>query len=601
MLRSRSAVVLLAAIALLAGGILVIYTRLSGCKAVPGVAPNLLPNAGLAADPAAPRIPAGWGFRTGSGVEVQHPRADGKGFDLDGDDNGLQLIGIANYLETPAAPVSPATTYCFAGFALTDSPTSATRVQVSFRWLDAAGALIRQDDGPWQDVAQWRTPADRWSALAGAAHAPDGAAQVRVRLQPASDDRLYFDTMRIQRGAGASIPPGTQATTRLGWPAGAQAALSFSFDYETTMGGLIHSRSLAGDDPYNAQDPRDRGMRMRQGVTETLTLFEPLGIRATYYSTGYNFLDGNAERQTFMGDPVFVWATPNNRWKRDWSRERWFATDPHGTIQSDPDYYFGDLVADLRLSGQDIQSHTFAHLYGALASPAEWQADFAAWNAVAAAQQVPPARSLAFPWSSSGGMSDANWKALEAAGIASVTRTNRSQSQYRLTRAEDPFCRAVPGHETILACPDFYLTETSAPTATALLDAALAQGGMLDLWAHTEEVVSPGQIAAWGGVVRYAAEQRDAGRLWIAPLSEIADWQQSTALVGIQEVREPDGTLTVRLSNRSGRDLSRLTVLLPFAPARVQVDGQNHDLRRGTMMVIDLPDGNAVEVRAWPV
>src|SRR5512138_1795978 len=90
-------------------------------------------------------------------------------------------------------------------------------------------------------------------------------------------------------------------------------------------------------------------------------------------------------------------------------------------------------------------------------SAAEWRADFDAWREAAAARGVPIARSLAFPWSSSAGMSDDNWRELEAAGITSVTRTNWSQPAYRLADRDTWHCRPVPGHERILACPDFYL------------------------------------------------------------------------------------------------------------------------------------------------
>ena len=54
-----------------------------------------------------------------------------------------------------------------------------------------------------------------------------------------------------------------------------------------------------------------------------------------------------------------------------------------------------------------------------------------------------------------------------------------------------------PGREgRILACPDFYLTADSVNMALRQLDRALEVGGMIDLWAHTEEVVTPRQVAA---------------------------------------------------------------------------------------------------------
>jgi hypothetical protein len=411
------------------------------------------------------------------------------------------------------------------------------------------------------------------------------------------------------------------------WPNGAQAALSFSFDWETAMGGLIHSRS--SDDPNSDQNPVARGLRMRQGITTTLDIFRPYGIRATYYANGYNFLLGNIERRTFMGNPTFAWAKTEDpySWRSDiWTKTPWFALDPHGTVQSDPAWYFGDLIPLLQRERQDIQSHTFSHLYGGFANAAEWRADLAAWSSVAAERGVPPARSLAFPWSSSAGMSDANWQALADAGITSVTRTNWSpkQPQYHIVSAQNPHCAPVPGHETILACPDFYLTTSSAPQALKLIDTIIGANGMLDLWAHTEEVTAPDQIAVWRQVVGYAAQKRDAGKLWIAPLAEIAAWQQARDKVRV-ETREPktdsqglDGAMNFQLSNSSTLDLKGLTLVLPFAAQRVEITdssgavqsvrpitkaGDAADSRfsvRGSMLLLDIKAGQQLEVTAWP-
>lgn len=617
-MRQRATILFLTAplIVLIAGASALAWLagrREAQCLPLPVLGSELLPNASLAPDPAAPNMAAQWASRTSSGVELQHPSLE-KGFDLDGNDRALQLIGIANYVETPAMNVQPGRGYCFSGAALTDQPDKgATRVQLQFRWLDATGGAVAASLSDWLPVALWQPGAAAWSPLRAAFAAPAGAVQLRVRIKPAADNRLYLDAMHV-RAISAAAPETTVAhippVALRPWPHGAQAALSFSFDWETTMGGLIHSRSLAADDPNNADDPRVRGLRMRQGITTTLELFRAYDIRATYYATGYNFLRGNAEHQTFLGDPTFAWAKTENGWKSDWASRPWFSTDPYSALPADPDYYFADLIPMLQNARHDIQTHTFSHLYGGYASATEWQADFDAWRAAAAAQDVAPARSLAFPWSSSGGMSDANWQVLEHAGITSVTRTNRSQSQYQLVTPSDPHCAPVPGHETILACPDFYLTTSSVDQALALLDSTRAAGGMIDLWAHTEEVTSPEQIDAWTHVVRRAAELRDAGQLWIAPLAEITDWQQALARVNITELppvantQELAPAVNIRITNTSSRDLTGLSVALPFTPGRLLADGAASApwfSTSGPNLTITLRAGQTVEVHAWPV
>jgi hypothetical protein len=216
------------------------------------------------------------------------------------------------------------------------------------------------------------------------------------------------------------------------------------------------------------------------------------------------------------------------------------------------------------------------------------------------------ARSLAFPWSSSAGMSYANWEALEQAGITSVTRTSINLPQFQLADRANLRCRPVPGHERILACPDFYLHDrASVAQAIVLIDKAIAVGGMIDLWAHTEEVVSPEQIAVWGQVVAYAARQRDAGQLWIAPLAEIADWQAAIADVSIENVElrsqsdESTPMLSFTIHNGSQRDLSGVTLKLPFQPKKIVVENSILN-SQFSILQLDIQAGQTLEVQAWP-
>jgi hypothetical protein len=133
---------------------------------------------------------------------------------------------------------------------------------------------------------------------------------------------------------------------------------------------------------------------------------------------------------------------------------------------------------------------------------------------------------------------------------------------------------------------------------------------MIDLWAHTEEVVTPEQQATWERVVRYAAGQED---LWIAPLPEIADWQQALERVEVRTAKSERGTenpeddvFVFTISNTSDQTLEGLTLNLPFAVERVAVDGHDRTaaLRSQSSvhdaLILDLPAGATIEVQAWP-
>lgn len=462
------------------------------------------------------RLPVGWSAGA-PGVRIGE-------FSVDADQRSVHMLGIGTWLQLPDIDVAKTQRICASVLAISDG-VSATAVRMRWYWM-RDDVVIAEKISPWQAVRKWQGATDEqpWSRIVATDQAPAGATSVRIRLEPASDDRIYLDYLRVREShALATMPVATP--DRMGvhirpWPAGYAAAVSFSFDWETAMGGLVHSRSV--DDPNAEIDPLLRGMRMREGITTTLAVFAPYNYPATYYVNGYNFLDGNREQRRFMGDPMFAWATPDNGWQTSaWQAQPWFASDPYTDAGQDPAWYFGDLISVVRRAGHDIQSHTFSHFYGGYATIPEWQADLHAWNEIAAEKNVPAARSLAFPWSSSAGMSYAAWQTLVDAGITSVTRTswNPKLPQYHIVRASEARCRPLPGHESIMVCPDYYLTVERAPGALELLSDIRTKDGMIDFWAHTEEVISPEQIAAWQSVVDAVALSND---VWVAPLQDIA-------------------------------------------------------------------------------
>jgi hypothetical protein len=155
-------------------------------------------------------------------------------------------------------------------------------------------------------------------------------------------------------------------------------------------------------------------------------------------------------------------------------------------------------------------------------------------------------------------MSNANWDALEAAGITSLTRTawNPRLPQYHIVTAQDARCRELPGHERIMVCPDYYLTVDRTPAALALLRTLRANDGMIDYWAHTEEVTTPEQIAAWQSVVDACAA---AGDVWVAPLAEIASRQRSISALVQTQGTDPSGVY-IRITNPTELSVTRIAV-----------------------------------------
>ncbi|HEX6289867.1 MAG TPA: hypothetical protein VFZ66_11780 [Herpetosiphonaceae bacterium] len=525
--------------------------------------PNILPNNDFSKDTDGNGVPDGW-TPGAAGVKLVTTTVDGSG-------QSVQILGTNNYLQSPYIAARPGDEFRVAFRALSDSP-SPTRVRVLFHWRDADGIDFEVTRGAWQDV-----PSLNWSVISAAATAPADAVQVAISIRPASDDRVYIDELSMGQ-LGVRVAP---------WPDGKRAALAFSFDYETAMGGLIHGRSV--DDPNADSDPTERALRMREGAEQALALFEPGNIRATFYTNGYNFLTGNVERRQFMGNPIYTWASTEagHNWRTDrWQSEPWFSVDPYKTEAEAPAWYFGSQIATLQQARQDIQSHTFSHFAGTYVTPDDWRADFAAWKQVAKERGVPPATSLAFPWSSSYGMRFDNWDVLAREGIRSVTRTVWNPGLRRSWLADRTHyaLRRLPAHPDIAVISDVYLTPGSRESVLQQMQAALLNEGAIDVWAHTEEVTSPAQIAAWQAAID--AARRD---FWIAPVPEIVQYAQDIRRVAVDvQMEAPNYRLQVR--NGSPNDLKGVALTLPFTPERIEVDGQAVE-PSGTTLILDLAHG----------
>lgn len=532
--------------------------------------PNILQNNDFALDADNDRMPDGWSAGA-TGVEL------GDYTVREGEGPSMRIQGINNYLKSPYIAARPRQEYRVAFLALSDSDqSSATAVAVWFHWRNNQGVDVQTTVNEAQAV-----PFQQWQLISAAATAPAGVTQVAISIHPASDDRIYVDDLSMGQ-LGVRVNP---------WPAGKRAALAFSFDYETAMGGLVHSRSA--EDPSAAVNPEARGLRMRAGLEQALKLFAPGGIRATFYTNGYNFLTGNTERRQFMGNPTYDWADtqPGHGWANDaWDTTPWFSPDPYKTEADAPAWYFGSQIALLKQAQQDIQSHTFAHFVGSYVTPADWRADFTAWNEVAAERDVAPATSLAFPWSSSAGMSFASWDELEGAGIRSVTRTvwNEGQRRSWIADRQHYALRKLPGHDIMVIGDELLLPESRAAVLRKMQTALLNEGA-IDVWAHTEEVTSTEQVAAWQAAID--AAQRD---FWVAPVPEIVQYAEDLQQVSV-DVRAEQPSYRFVVRNGSERSLRGVTLTLPFAPGSLSIDGRSTPTS-GTTLLLDLEAGQSREV-----
>ncbi len=388
--------------------------------------------------------------------------------------------------------------------------------------------------------------------------APPGAAGLRLRLETLGGAATAREP-QLTLAAGVRVEP---------FPDGRRAALAFSFDWESAMGGLIHTRSdnmgeaggvgLGADGGPSVSDAVDKGQRMRDGARFLADLFARYGIKATFYATGYDLLDGNPACQKFNGDPIYRNANTANGWGSDWWRTHpWYENDPCTTEAQSPAWYFASETRALAAEGHEIASHTFGHLYVRGVTPDQLAADLALWQRAATALGLPAARSFAFPWTSSNSLDAPFWAVFERVGMTILTRLYQTNEQplrhpYELDR--------IAGDPNLLAFPDFYLASnaTAENEALARIDVTVAVRGYHSLWDHPNESLEQSGREVWTRVVGYAAARRDQG-LWIAPVTEIATYSTATRTVDLVALPLAGGT-RLSVTNGTGRALDGLTI-----------------------------------------
>ncbi len=471
--------------------------------------------------------------------------------------------------------VRPGSTYRY-GVQLGTDDSVVTEGMVRFLWLNPALRVLAWDDSPVMRVDSPLPPPPGGDMRTGAYRAPAGAAFLRFELRNLSrqgSGSLYWrEITLVQDGVYIELHPN-----------GTQGSLAFSFDWESAMGGAIHSKGMAEHDPQAAAR---HGTAMRQGADWLRDLFARYGIRATFYATGYNLLDGNAERRTFAGDPVYTWASPQNGWASDyWLTHKWYGDDPHGTYQTQPAWYFGDQTRALLSAGHEVASHTFGHLYVRGTTPQELSADMDEWLSAAARAGLPRPTSFAFPWRSSNSLTPDFYDVLYQRGIRVVTRLYERDIADRYTLSPATPITSTGIYTGIAVMPDFELGRPSSAggeeaggrvlgpeEGLRVIQEVLARRGTTSFWTHPEQLApDPSQDEvrrAWQEVVAAAARERDHGRLWIAPVGQIAAFQRDVLGVTVQLDHGLLGGWKLLVRNSSGKQLDGVTLTLPCEVVR---------------------------------
>ncbi|MDQ3929923.1 MAG: hypothetical protein M3328_12365, partial [Chloroflexota bacterium] len=461
--------------------------------------------------------------------------------------------------------VEPGATYRFS-FVVPRGDDGTALGRVRLLWLAATLDVSRPVT--WTDVL-FRNE-DVTQQIVGAAEfwdgnhiAPAGATYMRAELANLGGGGLQVDKAMLWKD-GAHVEA---------HPYGRLGALAFSFDWETAMGGAVHSKGMAEHDPRAAAE---HGLDMRQGADWLNDLFVRNHISATFYGTGYNLLDGNTGRRTFSGNPTYDWAAPENGWETDyWTSHPWYGDDPYGTYESHPAWYFGDQTRRLLAAGHEIASHTFGHIYVRGSDVPSMTVDTGEWLNAAAAMGVPAPTTFAFPWRSSNSLKADMYDMLYGKGVRAVTRI------YALDMADQYTLAAVKAYPNMAVMPDFLLGEGSstageeaegatigADQGLRVIEETVSRRGTTSFWTHPEVLADGPAFASeresWQRVVEAAASERDRGRLWIDTVARITAYHASVMSVTAElEQGIMGGGWQLKVTNDSGRELKGVTLTLP--------------------------------------
>lgn len=312
-----------------------------------------------------------------------------------------------------------------------------------------------------------------------------------------------------------------------------RGVFTLSFDFELVWG----SRDLLPDPAPLARMARVTRAEVLPGL---LALLAKHRVRATWATVGHLFLPGASRVAGRLHPDV---EPPRHAWRPDW-----FAGVPEGTEAEHPEWYGRSLVEPLVAAGQDVGSHSFSHPIfddpGCTEAAAD--SDLARCVREAAALGV-TLRSFVFPRNRVGHLHLlARHGFTSYRGVEPTWYRGRGLpgSAERLAHLADVIRAACPA--TVMPERTEHGLVNVPASATFLpvdgvrrlipmrrrvercrrgLERAAADGRVFHLYTHPINLASaPGpMLAAFDAVLGHAARLRDAGRLDILAMDELAD------------------------------------------------------------------------------
>jgi peptidoglycan/xylan/chitin deacetylase (PgdA/CDA1 family) len=327
----------------------------------------------------------------------------------------------------------------------------------------------------------------------------------------------------------------------------ARAAACISADFELSWAFRHHSQGVA----------REQGRRERDNIPVLLKIFERCAFPITWATVGHLFLERCSRTSHGLAHPDMPRPPHNATWTGDW-----YMHDPCTNYNDDPLWYAPDLIEQILLSRvpHEIGTHSFSHIDFSPACSNSILVRRELEESVIAMRRfgVTP-KSLVYPFNRMGHMYH------DVLADMSITAVRHRDRHIRLSYPERMPSGVYKFYESMnLRRPQHY---DYLDKVKIFIEAAVARSAAFHLWFHPSDPRSLLETELLD-IVRYIDRQRREGRVWVAPMAEIASYCEARNTLKL-EVQRTDGEMTVRwrgsfASERYGH--TDLTLVFPPLP-----------------------------------
>jgi peptidoglycan/xylan/chitin deacetylase (PgdA/CDA1 family) len=302
--------------------------------------------------------------------------------------------------------------------------------------------------------------------------------------------------------------PSVKAGSNGKFPGGAKGGFVISADFELAWAWRY---SKTSKDPFNLA--LRKAKQERENVPVFVKMFEEYKIPITWATVGHLFLESCTKN-----DHDWMRRIPhfNNHWL--FEKGDWYDYDPCSNYKSAPEWYAPDLIEMILKSKvkHEIGSHSFSHLhFNDKVCPPEAADDDIKACIDAASKWNIELKSMVFPGGTNG-----NYASLVKYGF----------TNYRLNSEYDLFYPEIDKYNLVRLPSSFSIEDMGfnwskeyyVSRYKKYLDKSIETRTVCHAWFHPSE---PVWIVndVFPEVLKYAAELREKGLLYIATMNEMAE------------------------------------------------------------------------------